>query len=248
MEKTKLGLSVGLMAALLYFSGLLNVLVVFLIGGYILLREDNAWLRRAAVKGMLVVALFAVATSLVGILGDLFSIISSFLNGLPGDRYFNLRFPLGLDSILRYAIAIIRCILLTILGVSALNKKDFTAGPVDGMIDKHFGTEGKDVNQVNPFVQTAQPQNTPAQNVPAQNAPVQTAPGQPPVAHPVPPQAPPPQQQRLVAPPPPQAVPQQPQAAQPGQTYQQPQPGQPVPPPTQAPNPWPTPGQGGENQ
>lgn len=244
MEKTKLGLSVGLMAALLYFSGLLNVLVVFLIGGYILLREDNAWLRRAAVKGMLVVALFAVATSLVGILGDLFSIISSFLNGLPGDRYFNLRFPLGLDSILRYAIAIIRCILLTILGVSALNKKDFTAGPVDGMIDKHFGTEGKDVNQVNPFVQTAQPQNAPAQN-----APVQTAPGQPPAAHPVPPQAPPPQQQRPVAPPPPQAVPQQPQAVQPGQTYQQqPQPGQPVPPPTQAPNPWPTPGQGGENQ
>ena len=53
MEKSKLGISVGLLAALLYFLGLLSgYLVTVLVAGYILVAESNLWLRKSAVKAV----------------------------------------------------------------------------------------------------------------------------------------------------------------------------------------------------
>ena len=49
MEKTTLGISVGLAGAAVYFCGLAGVIPVLLAAGYILLREQHPWLRRAAV-------------------------------------------------------------------------------------------------------------------------------------------------------------------------------------------------------
>lgn len=50
MQKTKLGLSVGLVGAALYFLGLFSFIPAFLLAAYVLLMEENQWLKRAAVK------------------------------------------------------------------------------------------------------------------------------------------------------------------------------------------------------
>ena len=51
--KSNLGISVGFLAALIFISGLLNsYLAVMLLVAYILIKENNAWLRKTAVQGL----------------------------------------------------------------------------------------------------------------------------------------------------------------------------------------------------
>ena len=53
MQKTKLGISVGLLGAAIYFTGLFSgYLVAVLLAGYVLMFEENEWLRKNAVKAV----------------------------------------------------------------------------------------------------------------------------------------------------------------------------------------------------
>ena len=50
MQKTRLGISVGMLGAAIYLTGLFSGYVVaVLMAGYVLLFEENSWLRRSAV-------------------------------------------------------------------------------------------------------------------------------------------------------------------------------------------------------
>ena len=53
MQKTKLGISVGLLGAAIYFTSLFSgYLVPVILTGYVLLFEENDWLRKNAVKAV----------------------------------------------------------------------------------------------------------------------------------------------------------------------------------------------------
>ena len=53
MQKAKLGISVGLLGAAIYFTSLFSgYLVPVILTGYVLLFEENDWLRKNAVKAM----------------------------------------------------------------------------------------------------------------------------------------------------------------------------------------------------
>ena len=53
MEKTKLGISVSLMAAAVYLLGLLSgYTVTILLVGYILLKEEDMWLKKQSVGAL----------------------------------------------------------------------------------------------------------------------------------------------------------------------------------------------------
>lgn len=136
MEKTKLGISVNLMAMVLYFSGLLSSTALFLAAGYILLREEDEWLRKAAVKAVVLVAVFAAGYALVSVFSNGFSAVESLVNGIP-KLNFNVRVPLNLDSVLRKLLGIAENLVFFVLGLNALNKKSFSVGPVDSLVEKH---------------------------------------------------------------------------------------------------------------
>ena len=74
MEKSKLGLPVGLFGALIfamaYFGG---YTVLFLLVGYVLIREEDAWLRRTAVKAVLVSVAFSVINLLLIVTANTFA-------------------------------------------------------------------------------------------------------------------------------------------------------------------------------
>ena len=47
MQKTKIGISVGVMGAVMYFASLFGGYIpMLLLAGYIFLREENIWLSR----------------------------------------------------------------------------------------------------------------------------------------------------------------------------------------------------------
>lgn len=92
MEKTRLGISVGLLAAIMYFMGILNLLGLLLIAGYILFCEKDLWLRKSAVKAVLIYAVFAVITLILGVIDNCFGILNTMIGWLFS---FRIDFPSG---------------------------------------------------------------------------------------------------------------------------------------------------------
>ena len=76
MEKTKLGISVGLMAAGIYLITLFGGLVpAVLLAGYVLLFEDSEWLKKNAVKAVLTYVMFSVASLVLNLIPNAINII-----------------------------------------------------------------------------------------------------------------------------------------------------------------------------
>ena len=137
MEKTKLGISVGLMGAALYFLGLFSsYIVAVLLAGYVLLFEDNAWLKKSAVKAVAVLAIFSFATAVVNLLPNAVNLINDFVAIFGG--HFYLSFLSNLVGFVTTALNLLEKLLLLGLGLTALNQGTLPVPFVDGLINKHM--------------------------------------------------------------------------------------------------------------
>lgn len=71
MQKTKLGVTVGLLGAAVYFSALFaSYIPVIMIAGYILLAEENEWLRKAVIKAVVLLMSIEVFLAIVSLIPD----------------------------------------------------------------------------------------------------------------------------------------------------------------------------------
>jgi len=135
--KTKLGISVGLVGAAVYFSGLFGgytVLTLFV--GYILLAESNPWLRKTAVKAFAICVIFSLLNVLIGFIPTGLDMIGSLL-GLF-DVHPNMSVVYNLFNLVYSILDVIRTVLLLILGVLAFNQSTIPLGPLDNLIHKHM--------------------------------------------------------------------------------------------------------------
>ena len=138
MEKTKLGISVGLMGALLYALGLfggyfLTVAAVV----YVLWREESVWLKQTAVKALALTFLFPVISLAIGVIPDLVGLVQSVLNLF--DEFFSMEVVLEIEAILRSILNILEYVVFILLGVMALGKKTIRVPLVDSLVEKHLG-------------------------------------------------------------------------------------------------------------
>ena len=136
MEKTKIGISVGLFGAALYFLGLISILPVVLLAGYALLFEQDAWLRKTAVKAVGISIFFAVLSAFVGLLSNAQGLILDILSlfRVSVDLYWLS----NILSICRTAISFLQTVLLIMLGFRALLQVNVNFSFVDNTIDKHM--------------------------------------------------------------------------------------------------------------
>ena len=74
MEKTKLGISVCLMGALVFLSGYLGITALVLVGGYVLLKEESEKLKKCVAYALVLYLAFLVASVVVGFVGNVFDI------------------------------------------------------------------------------------------------------------------------------------------------------------------------------
>lgn len=137
MQKTKLGISVGLMGAGLYFFGLISLIPAFLLAAYVLLREDNEWLKKTAVKMLVIVLAFGALNAGVGLIQDIFRVMDYVLGWIPF-LHLSIGVPLNLDAILNYAIYFIRDLVLILLGFKALSAGSMKVGFADKLVSKHM--------------------------------------------------------------------------------------------------------------
>ncbi len=138
MQKTKLGISVGLLGAIIYFASAFGggYLVALLLCGYVLLFEDNPWLRKTSVKAVLLLIIFSLISVVLGLIPDIWQTITNLLTAF--NKYPSSTFMSGINSAISSAITIIKSVLFIILGLKALNQGAIKLLIIDKIIDKYM--------------------------------------------------------------------------------------------------------------
>lgn len=138
MQKTKLGISVGLLGAIIYFASAFGggYLVALLLCGYVLLVEDNPWLRKSSVKAVLLLIIFSIISFVLGFIPDLWETITNLL--MAFNKYPSSTFISGINSAINSAITIIKSVMFIILGLKALNQGAIKLPVIDKIIEKYM--------------------------------------------------------------------------------------------------------------
>ena len=135
MQKAKLGISVGLLGAAIYLTALSGSLLGLLVlAGYVLLVEDNQWLRLFAVKAVAVYMFFYFVIQAVGYVPDVLDIISD--AGNLFNAYVSVPVLNDIVTLVKDLIYLAEKIFLMVLGVKALNQGTVAVPFVDKLVVK----------------------------------------------------------------------------------------------------------------
>lgn len=139
MLKTKLGVSIALVGAAMYFLGAISFTPAVLLAGYVLIAEENEWVKRQAAKMIGVVVLFGLLSIAVGWIDDVVSVLNIIVRWFNSDVYLSV--PANLTSLCRYIISIAKEVLLLVMGFRALGMKNVKIGLIDKPLDKFMSNE-----------------------------------------------------------------------------------------------------------
>lgn len=128
--KTKLGISAGMMGAILYFTALLGGYVpLFIAVGYVLIKEENTFVRKAAFKSTVLLLFFSAVSTLLSSFNEILSIIGNLFDTF-------IKVPLNFDDIFNSIISLIKTVVFVIFGIMAFKQEDIRIPPIDDAIDK----------------------------------------------------------------------------------------------------------------
>ena len=137
MEKTKLGISVGIAAAAIYFVAYFGGYVpAILMAGYVLIAEENQWLKRSAVKAVATRACFSALFAVIGLLPDALSWIGSLVDLFNGS--FSYSVVSKILSVITEALDIAKTVIFLMLGVKALTQATIKVPFVDNFLNKYM--------------------------------------------------------------------------------------------------------------
>ena len=142
MQKSKLGISVGLLCAALYFSYLFgNILIPVAIVAYILIVEENIWLKKSAVKSLVIYAVLSIVLPyVINLIPDVLDVVDSLLNVfnvyLRNTQVFNIIY--NIFDFFNNILYIVRRFAYIILGVLALKQATIKLPVVDNFINKYM--------------------------------------------------------------------------------------------------------------
>ena len=138
--KTKLGISTGVLAALVYFAALFGGFGIGLIvlAGYVLLFEADEWLKRMAVKAVVFTVTLTVLSYVIGIIPDAIDVINSVIDIFNGKTIY-LEWLNDIISFILTVISFIRTVVFLLLGIKAISKSTVYIPIVDGMVNKFIG-------------------------------------------------------------------------------------------------------------
>ena len=135
MQKTKLGISVGLFGAGIYLIGLFSgLLAPVILAGYVLLFEENEWLKTCAVKAVAVLVLFSLIIAGINLIPDGLNFIEELI-GIFGADVHLTAVERVFSAIVR-AVMLVEKILVIGLGLKALNQGSISIPAIDQLIKK----------------------------------------------------------------------------------------------------------------
>lgn len=138
MQKTRFGITVSLLGAAIYFMGLFGgYLITALLTAYVLLFEENEWLKKSAVKAVALMVVFSILSVLIYLIPNVINFIDNVVGIFGGSFYIN--FVSSLANTASSAIDIVEKVLFIGLGIKALNQGNIAVPVVDKLIDKYMG-------------------------------------------------------------------------------------------------------------
>lgn len=137
MQKTRLGISVGLLGAGLYLTGFFGGYVpVILLAGYVLFFEENEWVKRTAVKAVTLMVFFSFLTGVITLIPNAIGCIDSIL-AIIGIS-FHISFISNLVGAVTSILDFLEKLLFLGLGFKALNQGTIPVPIVDKMVNKYM--------------------------------------------------------------------------------------------------------------
>lgn len=135
MEKTKLNIPVAIVAAAAWLLGLYGGYVITgILIGYVLLKEENLWLRKNCLRVLILMLTFSVASTAINLLPNLLELLYSFLRIFKVNFY--LDFVHSVFNLFYSVISLIKTLLFLLLGITAAMNKDFKLPVLDPFIEK----------------------------------------------------------------------------------------------------------------
>ena len=137
MQRSRLGITVGMLAATIYFSGLFSgYLLTVILAGYVLLFEGDQWLRHNAIKAVAVMLSFSLLGAFVDFVPEGLSLLNRICNLL--NENFDYSKVSQYIYLINAVIAVIEKILLIILGIKAMGGRTINVPFVDDIIKKYM--------------------------------------------------------------------------------------------------------------
>ena len=137
MKQSRLGISVGLLCAAVYFLGLFSgYLAVIILVGYILLVEENAWLRKNAVKALALMMIFSLITAIVNLIPGVISFVNDVFVVFGGK--FNITFLNRLANAIVSAIGLVEKVTLLLFGIKSIHQSSISIPLIDGLIETYM--------------------------------------------------------------------------------------------------------------
>ena len=137
MQKTKLGISVGLLGAAIYFLGLVGGYVITgLLVGYVLLFEENIWLKKLAVKVVALMLLFSILESAVGLIPGTVDFVNSIFYVFDGE--FTLTALTRIVLVIKRALTLTQTVLFLMLGFKSLSQGSIRISMIDNLVSKYM--------------------------------------------------------------------------------------------------------------
>ena len=133
-QKSKLGISVALLASGMFFLGIVNYLALIAVAIYIFIREDNVWLKKTAVFAVVLVVFFAAVNFVLSTLSGLVSMFNLNIDFVVNPVVVLTR----LFSILTRIVNIAEFVFLIVFGFMALGGKSIKIGFINKLCDKHM--------------------------------------------------------------------------------------------------------------
>ena len=138
MEKTKLGISVGMLGAVVYFSAaLFGYLALLVVGGYILFVEKTEWLKKCVIKAVVLMLLYSLITTVIGLIPQLIS-LSGGEETLFGSYYLYLAGAYQIISVVLVVLNFVRIGFFIALGIKALSEKTINIPLIDNFINTYM--------------------------------------------------------------------------------------------------------------
>lgn len=136
MHKSRLGVSVGLLGAGVFLSGIIGIIPVVLLAGYILLFESNEWLRKTAVKAAVLFFVFCALQALIDLPLQLLNatgntmVVFGVAFYWPGVQAFMM--------LLTDLLTLLKTAALLYGGWAALRQRSLPCKPIDKLMEKHM--------------------------------------------------------------------------------------------------------------
>lgn len=135
MQKTHLGISVGLLGFIMCLIGLAGFTPMLLLGGYILLFESNEWLKKLTIKVFVIELFVYLVTLIIGLIPDAITFIGN-VAGIFGS-YFTLSRVANATSAITSVIGILEVVILVVMAIKSLNQGSLRFGFIEKFVQKH---------------------------------------------------------------------------------------------------------------